>query len=62
MGKTSVTVKERYNNKVYDKILIRTKKAELSHEQIKTAAAHSGESLNSFIVQAIKEKIERGPP
>ncbi len=59
MGKTSVEVKERYNNKVYDQIPIRTRKDDLTREEIKAAAEADGMSLNTFIIQAIKEKMGR---
>ena len=59
MNKTSSAVKTRYNNRNYDVIMLRTKSKELSKDGIKAAADRSGASLNGYIVQAIKERMER---
>lgn len=47
---------EKYNKKTYDKITIRVRKEET--ETIKAAAAASGDSLNAFCLNAIREKIQ----
>ncbi len=57
MGKTSSTVKDKYNKKVYDSILMRVKKGE--KEIITQFATARGESLNGFINRAIRETMER---
>lgn len=53
----------RYETKVYDKILIRIRKADdssgLSREIIQQAADAEGMSLNAYILQAISEKINK---
>lgn len=53
-----------FESKVYDKILIRIRKdrldpSGLSREKIQQAAEKDGMSLNGYILQAIKEKIDK---
>ena len=48
---------KKYEAKVYDKYGIRFKKDELSF--IKGFATAHGESLNAFIVEAVRDKIRR---
>lgn len=57
MGKTSAAVKNRYNDKVYDRINLTTIKGD--KEKIKAHAEGRGESVNGFINRAIKETMER---
>ena len=57
MGKTSSTVKERYNAKAYDDLRLRLKKGE--KEKVRDFAAARGESLNGLITRAIAELMER---
>ena len=58
MGKTSAAVKNRYNDKAYDRINLTVPKGE--KEVIKAhAEKHDGGSVNGFIQRAIKETIER---
>lgn len=57
MSKTSWQVKQRYNEKAYDKIYITVPKGE--KEIIQAHAESIGESTNAFINRAIKEAIER---
>lgn len=57
----------KFESKAYEKILIRIKteankkriKGELTREEIQAAADRAGKSLNGYILEAIKEKIER---
>lgn len=57
MSKTSAEVKNRYNQKAYDRINYVVKKGE--KEQIKQKAEALGySSINSFISDAIKNFIE----
>lgn len=59
-GKYSQGQKEataKYNAKAYDEIKIRVKKG--NKEVIKSAAEQEGKSLNSFINEAIDEKINK---
>ena len=48
----------KYNSANYDTIYFRVPKGE--KEQIKDAADCVGESLNGYILQAVREKMERG--
>ena len=57
MGKTSSTVKNRYNAKAYDAIPLRVIKGQKSVVQAHAAA--QGESVNGFINRAIQEAMER---
>lgn len=57
MGKTSASVKNRYNEKAYDRISLIVPKGQ--KEVLKAHAESKGESLNNFIKRAIKEQIER---
>lgn len=57
MGKTSAAVKNRYNDKAYDRINLIVKKGQ--KDILKAHAAARGESLNGFIARAIKEAVER---
>lgn len=55
MGRTSSTVKDRYNAKVYDEIKVRVSKGK--KDAIQAYAAAQGESVNSFINRAIDQTM-----
>jgi hypothetical protein len=55
MGKTSWQVKQKYNEKAYDKIYITVPKGK--KEVIKAHAKSIGESANAFINRAIDEAM-----
>jgi len=57
MGKTSSTVKDRYNAKTYEEIKVRVFKGQ--KDKIKAHADSMGESVNSFIGRAIENQMER---
>lgn len=57
MGKTSSKVKNRYNEKVYDRISLVVPKGK--KEELQVYAASQGESLNAFINRAITETISK---
>lgn len=57
MGKTSSTVKNRYNAKTYDRINLTVPKGK--KDEIKAHAEAQGESTNAFINRAIDETMER---
>ena len=58
MGKTSAAVKNRYNDKAYDRINLTVPKGD--KEIIKAHAdKHDGGSVNGFIQRAIKETMQR---
>jgi uncharacterized protein (DUF1778 family) len=58
MAKTSAAVKNRYNNKAYDRINLTVPKGQ--KEVIKAYAEAHGESLNGFIQKAIAKAMEEG--
>ena len=50
----------KFEKKTYDKILLRLRKdTEPTRETITRKANDAGMSLNAFIVEAVREKIER---
>ena len=55
MGKTSSTVKNRYNLKAYDQLPIRIPKGQKA--TIQAAADQVGESINGFVNKAVLERI-----
>lgn len=57
MAKTSAAVKNKYNEKAYDRINLVVKKGE--KEIIAAHAEKLGESVNGFINRAIRETIGR---
>jgi uncharacterized protein (DUF1778 family) len=57
MGKTSASVKNRYNEKAYDRISLVVPKGQ--KEIIKAHAEAKGESLNGFIQRAIQTTMEQ---
>jgi uncharacterized protein (DUF1778 family) len=57
MGKTSSAVKNRYNDKAYDRINLIVPKGQ--KDVIKAHAEFMGESLNGFINRAISETIKK---
>lgn len=54
---SSTKAKRKYNDKKYDRIIISVKKG--YKEELKMLAEEEGYSLNSFINQSIKEKIDK---
>ena len=63
VSKAHIRATTKYESKSYDKILIRVRKEDdpsgLSREKIQQAAEKDGMSLNGYILQAIKEKIDK---
>lgn len=57
MGKTSAAVKNRWNDKAYDRINLTVPKGQKSI--IREHAEKQGEKVNGFIQRAIKETMER---
>jgi len=53
----------KFEKEVYKKILLRIRqdgKSDIvNYKELETAVARSGKSLNGYILEAIKEKIER---
>lgn len=56
MGKTSSAVKNRYNNKAYDRITIMPKKG--SKDRYKAYAESQGKSLTALIVELLEREIK----
>ena len=56
-GKNSYESIKRYGDKAYDKVLVRMPKGK--KEVIQTHADSRSQSVNSFINEAIDEKMER---
>ena len=56
-GKNSYESIKRYEDKAYDKVLVRFPKGK--KDTIKAHAESHGQSVNSFINEAIDEKMER---
>ncbi len=57
MGKTSAAVKNKYAAKAYDRIQLVVKKGK--KDEIKAYAEKHGYSLNSFVNEAIEEKMQK---
>ena len=61
MGKYSEKSKKYttdYVKEHYERILLRMKTDELSRYEIRSAADAAGESVNTFIVEAVRRRIE----
>ncbi len=56
-GRNSYESIKRYEDKTYDKVLLRLPKG--CKSELQTHAVSSGESLNGFINRAIHEALER---
>ena len=56
MGKTSAAVKNRYAAKAYDRLQIIVKKGRKA--EIQAAAEKQGESLNAYIAEAVRRRME----
>ena len=62
MGSTPAKVRAqtKWEAKAYDKVLLRIRKdGDLTREDIQQAAANAGESLNEFILESIRQRIQR---
>ena len=61
MGKYSEKSKKYttdYVKEHYERILLRLKTDELSRDEIRSAADEAGESVNTFIVEAVRRRME----
>lgn len=56
-GKNSYESIKKYQDKAYDAVLIRFSKGQ--KVLVKAAAERQGKSLNAFVVEAVREKMER---
>lgn len=55
MGRTSAAVKNRYNEKAYDRITIVVPKGQKS--TVEAAAKNEGDSVNQYIIGAVLAKM-----
>ena len=60
MSKAHQKAVEKYNSINYDRLTFRVRKEET--DGIKAAAAAAGETLNSYIYNSVKMRMEKGPP
>ena len=58
-NKQNAPARKKYEAKVYDKIYIRLRKEDLSADHVRACADAAGESVNAYIVRAIRERMER---
>ncbi len=56
MGKTSAAVKNKYSAKVYDRLQVIVKKGKKA--EIQAAAEKQGESLNAYVTEAVRRRME----
>ena len=62
MATSGTRKKAKYNAKTYDTLSVRIKKDgtdEILIEDIRNAAMQTGESINAFVIQAIKERLNQ---
>lgn len=60
VSKSQAEATRKYDEKTYDKILLRLKKnGEPSKESIQAHALKAGETLNGYITNAVKMRIEK---
>lgn len=53
--------KQKYEAKAYEKILVRIRAdGDLTREQISRAAEAEGETVNAYILGAVRERMDRG--
>lgn len=58
MGTAQTRASNKWNAKAYDRVnLILKKEVSPTKEEVQTAADAAGESLNAFIVNAIKQRM-----
>ena len=58
MGRTSASVKNRYNAKVYDRVALLVPKGR--KQTLEAAASAKGESLNGFINRILRSELGIG--
>ena len=62
MGRTSSTVKDRYNKKAYDEIKLRVPKGEKEQIRQRAIEKRGDESINGYIVELIHEDMKKPAP
>ncbi len=59
--KAHMKATQKWEAQAYDKILLRIRKdGETNKEAIQAAADQAGQSLNGYILEAVKEKMQKG--
>ena len=59
VSKAKIRAQTKYEAKVYDKVLLRIKKdSDLNREAITEAATAVGQSMNEYILEAIRRRVE----
>lgn len=59
-SKAHIEATNRYNQKAYDRILLKVRKdADLNADSIRTHAESRGESVNGFLLRAVTETVAR---
>lgn len=58
-GKTSTASKRKWNNENYEYTQLVTQKGE--KERIKQAAKQAGQSVNAYVVEAVRRRMEQEP-
>lgn len=62
-SKAHIQATTRYEKKAYDKILVRLRKdTEPTRESVQRAADQVGESVNEYVINAIKARMYGKPP
>lgn len=59
INRQNAASRARYEAKAYDKLMLRLRKDSLSADHVRTCADAAGESVNAYIVRAIRERMER---
>lgn len=59
INRQNAASRARYEAKAYDKIYIRLRKDDLSADHVRECAEAAGESVNAYIVRAIRERMDR---
>ena len=59
INRQNAASRARYEAKAYDKLMLRLRKDGLSADHVRACADAAGESVNAYIVRAIRERMER---
>ena len=59
INRQNAASRARYEAKAYDKLMLRLRKDGLSADHVRVCADAAGESVNAYIVRAIRERMER---
>jgi len=63
MGTARTRASNKWNAKAYDRVnLILKKEASPTKDEVQAAADANGESLNAYIVEAIRQRLESNMP